>query len=163
MASRYDEDLVLWTEEQGRELRAAAGAGWNAPIDWANVAEEIESLGRSERHALSSHVAIVIEHLLKLQASPAAEPARGWRDSIRRARQRIEDVLEDSPSLRRNVADVIARQTPRARALVLANLEDYGEQPKADIGTAAFTEAEVLGDWLPDNDRKRDGRRASEA
>ena len=76
MGSLYDQDLVLWSEEQARELRAAANAGWNAPIDWENVAEEIESLGRSERHALASHLAIVIEHLMKLQASPATEPAR---------------------------------------------------------------------------------------
>ena len=43
MSGLYDQDLVLWTEEQARELRVAANAGWNAPIDWENVAEEIES------------------------------------------------------------------------------------------------------------------------
>ena len=100
MGNLYDQDLVLWSEEQGRALRVAARAGWNTPIDWENVAEEIESLGRSERRALTSHIAVVIEHLLKLQASPAAEPARGWRDTIRRTRQQIEEVLEESPSLR---------------------------------------------------------------
>jgi hypothetical protein len=90
MGDLYDQDLVLWSEEQARALRAAAGAGWNAPIDWKNVAEEIESLGRSERHALAGHIAPVIEHLLKPQASPATEPARGWRDTIRRARREID-------------------------------------------------------------------------
>ena len=69
MGDLYDQDLVLWSEEQGRALRAAAGAGWNAPIDWENVAEEIESLGRSERHALASHIALVIEHLLKISVA----------------------------------------------------------------------------------------------
>jgi hypothetical protein len=152
MGNLYDQDLVLWSEEQGRALRAAAGAGRNAPIDWENVAEEIESLGRSERHALASHIAIVIEHLLKLQASPATEPARGWRDTIRRARQKIEDVLEESPSLRREVTALIGRETPRARALVHANFQDYGEQPRIDIESVGYTEAQVLGDWLPEND-----------
>ena len=90
MGSMYDQDLVRWSEEQARALREAAHAGWNAPIDWENVAEEIESLGRSERHALASHIALVIEHLLNLQASPATEPARGWRDTIRRARREID-------------------------------------------------------------------------
>jgi hypothetical protein len=152
MGDLYDQDLVLWSEEQGRALRAAAGAGWNAPIDWENVAEEIESLGRSERHALASHIAIVIEHLLKLQASPAAEPARGWRDAIRRTRQKIEDVLEESPSLRRDVAGLIVKQTSRALALVRMNFEDYGEQPLIDIESVTYTDAQVLGDWLPDKD-----------
>jgi hypothetical protein len=150
MDSRYEQDLVLWSEEQARALRAAAGAGWNAPIDWENVAEEIETLGRSERHAIARHVALVIEHLLKLQASPATEPARGWRDTIRRTRGSIEDVLAESPSLRGEVAAVIARQTPRARALVRANLQDYGEQPRIDIDAVDYAEAQVLGDWLPD-------------
>src|SRR5262252_9356703 len=93
MGNRYDEDLVLWAEEQGRALRAAARAGWNAPIDWENVAEEIETFGRSERHALASRIAVVVEHLMKLQVSPATDPARGWRDTIRRARREIQRRL----------------------------------------------------------------------
>jgi hypothetical protein len=149
MDSLYDQDLVLWAEQQGRELRAAAGAGWNAPIDWENVAEEIETLGRSERRSLASHITNVIEHLLKLQASPIGEPTRGWRDSVRHARTEIEDVLADSPSLRREVAAVIARQVPRARAIVRANLEDHGEQPRIDLDAVSYTEQQVLGDWLP--------------
>jgi hypothetical protein len=152
MGNLYDQDLVLWTEEQARALRTAANAGWNAPIDWENVAEEIESLGRSERHALASHVAIVIEHLLKLQASPATDPVRGWRDTIRRARQKIEVVLEESPSLRREISAIVDRQMPRARALVGANFQDYSEQPRVDIESLTYTESQVLGDWLPEND-----------
>jgi hypothetical protein len=149
MDSLYDQDLVLWSEAQARALRAAANAGWNAPIDWDNVAEEIESLGRSERQALASHIAVVIEHLLKLQASLATEPVRGWRDTIRRARGDIERKLEESPSLRREVAGLIARETPRVRTMEHANFQDYGEQPLEDIAAVAYTEAQVLGDWLP--------------
>jgi hypothetical protein len=151
MGSLYDQDLVLWSEEQARELRAAANAGWNAPIDWENVAEEIESLGRSERHALASHLAIVIEHLMKLQASPATEPARGWRDTIRRARREIERRLKDSPSLRREVAGIVAGEVVSVRLLVSANLQDYGEQPRINIDTVTYTEDQVLADWLPDD------------
>jgi hypothetical protein len=152
MGDLYDQDLVLWSEEQGRALRAAAGAGWNAPIDWENVAEEIESLGRSERHALASHIAIVIEHLLKLQTSPATEPVRGWRDTIRRARREIDRRLKDSPSLRREVSNLVADELASARSLVRANLQDYGEQSRVDIASVTYIEAQVLGDWLPDND-----------
>jgi hypothetical protein len=152
MDNLYDQDLVLWSEAQARALREAAGAGWNAPIDWENVAEEIESLGRSERRTLASHIETVIEHLLKLQASPAAEPARGWRDTIRRARDDIEEVLAESPSLRREVVDIIAKQTKRARNLVRASLQDYGEHPLIELDSVSYTEAQVLGDWMPDND-----------
>jgi hypothetical protein len=149
MDGLYDHDLVLWSEAQARALRAAADAGWNAPIDWENVAEEIERLGRSERLALASHIGVVIEHLLKLQASPATEPSRGWRDSIRRARGQIERKLEESPSLRREIVALTARETLRARALVRANFQDHGEQPLADIDAIEYSEAQVPGDWLP--------------
>jgi hypothetical protein len=152
MESRYDQDLVLWTEQQGRALRSAATAGWNVPIDWENVAEEIESLGRSERHALASHIAVVIEHLLKLQTSPAIDPARGWRDTIRRARGEIERRLEGSPSLRRELVGMIEQEMRRTRSMVRANLQDYGEQPRIDIESVTYAEAQVLGDWLPDTE-----------
>ena len=152
MGSLYHEDLVLWAEEQGRALRAAARAGWNAPIDWENVAEEIETLGRSERHALASHIAVVIEHLLKLQVSPATDAARGWRDTIRRAPREIQRRLKESPSLRREVANIVLDELAAARSLVLANLQGYGEQPRADIDALNYTEAQALGDWMPEAD-----------
>jgi hypothetical protein len=149
MGSIYDQDLVRWSEEQARALREAASAGWNAPIDWENVAEEIESLGKSDRRALASHIAIVIEHLLKIQTSPAREPVRGWMDTIRRARREIERLLKESPSLRREIADMMTEEFPGARTMVEANLRDYGEQPLIDIGLTTYTEDQVLGDWMP--------------
>jgi hypothetical protein len=146
----YDQDLVLWSEEQARALRAAANAGWNAPIDWENVAEEIEGLGRSDRRALASHIAIVIEHLLKLQASAAREPARGWKDTIRRARKEIERLLAESPSLGRDVAAIVAKEFPHARAMVRDGFQDYDEQPLIDLDQVAYSEEQVLGDWMPE-------------
>jgi hypothetical protein len=63
--SRYDTDLLLWSEEQALALRAAAREGSNAPIDWEHVAAEIESLGIAESRAPASHIGTVIEHPLK--------------------------------------------------------------------------------------------------
>ena len=61
-------------------------------------------------------------------------------------------MLEESPSLRREVAGLIVKQTSRVRALVRANFEDHGEQPRIDINSVTYTEAQVLGDWLPENE-----------
>ena len=47
-ARLYEEDFVRWTEEQSRALREAALSPTNTPLDWENLAEEIESLGRSK-------------------------------------------------------------------------------------------------------------------
>ena len=96
----YDEDFVLWSKQQAEALRAAGRGATNQPIDWENVAEEIDSLARSEKRELGSQIRRVVEHLLKLEYSPAAGPRRGWVASIIDARSEIEDVLDDSPSLR---------------------------------------------------------------
>jgi hypothetical protein len=79
MPTLYDEDVALWAEQQGRLLREAARRGNNGPIDWDNVAEEIESLGNVQAHEIRRRLARIVEHLLKLQFSPAREPRRGWR------------------------------------------------------------------------------------
>jgi hypothetical protein len=147
----YEQDIVRWSAEQARALRGAGMARTNTPdpIDWDNVAAEIESLGRSERSALRSRLASIIEHLMKLQASPAELPRNDWMDSIDAQRREIERLLEDSPSLRGEVPGLIEGETPRARRAVLRTLVRYGEQPATDLGQLSYTEEQVLGDWFP--------------
>jgi hypothetical protein len=66
--SDYDLDFYAWTQRQGSLLRRlAAGERVNdADLDWPNIAEEIETLGRSERGAVASRIRNVVEHLMKL-------------------------------------------------------------------------------------------------
>ncbi|MBV8523658.1 MAG: DUF29 family protein, partial [Acetobacteraceae bacterium] len=94
-------------------------------------------------------IAIVIEHLLKLQSSPAEDPKRKWKATVRRARLAIEHRLRRNPSLRREVPEMIAETMARVRQLVRDNLNDYNEQPKVDLDSLSYTEAQVLGDWFP--------------
>ena len=147
-AELYDTDIVLWAEEQAAALRDAARAGTNLPIDWENVAEEIESLGKSQRHELRSRLMVIIEHLLKLEHSPAFEPRSGWMRTIDRERSEIEIVLDDSPSLRREVARLIGSNSQRAARLATSDLFGYGEAV-AKLPTPDYTEEQVLGDWFP--------------
>jgi hypothetical protein len=145
----YDADLALWAADQARALREASHAGTNLPIDWENVAEEIESLGRSQGRELASRIAVVLVHLLKLQASPAAEPRAGWRESIAQQRNDIERVLADSPSLRPTVGDVIENELGKARRVAELALAEYGEQPRQHLATVRYSVDQVLGDWFP--------------
>ena len=66
--SLYETDVAAWADEQARLLRAAAAGDQEsrARIDWENVIEEIETLGRTERRELLSHLEIILIHLLKL-------------------------------------------------------------------------------------------------
>jgi len=103
----YEQDFYDWTVEQAAALREAGARRLNLALDFENLAEEIESLGRSDRRALARHVKRVIEHLLKLQYSPAEEPRPGWQDSVDRHRQDVRAHLSDSPSLRGHLENVL--------------------------------------------------------
>jgi len=150
--SLYHEDIVLWSTDQARALRNAGVARINTPdpIDWENVAEEIESLGRSERSALRSRIGVILEHLMKLTASPRKAPRRGWLETILSQRVEIDRSLADSPSLRREVARLIAEETVRARKSAADNLALYRETPMVDLSQLAYSEEQLLSDWLPD-------------
>ena len=146
----YDTDFVLWAESQARALRDAGRAGTNLPIDWENVAEEIEAFGKLQVRELASRIRTILVHLMKLQTSGATEPRAGWRETIVEQRSEIERLIEDSPSLRQIVGRVIAREIGAAQRQVGAALAEHGETPRMDMERIGYSEAEVLGDWLPD-------------
>lgn len=114
-APGYDEDLVLWSERQAALIRA----GRLDLVDWQNVAEEIESLGASERRAVGHRIEILMMHLLKWQYQPVHR-SRSWRATIRTQRGRIERLLKQSPSLRREVPEISADHYGLAREMASA-------------------------------------------
>ena len=78
--SKYDEDFYAWTQEQAEYLRAGL---WSV-VDAVHVAEEIEDMGREQRHAVESHVTNLLVHLLKWRYQ-AGRRSRSSRVSIRNA------------------------------------------------------------------------------
>ncbi|HEY0836922.1 MAG TPA: DUF29 domain-containing protein [Azospirillum sp.] len=98
----YDEDFYAWTQAQAAEIRRAGAARDNAPIDWENVAEEIESMGRSEWSEIDSRLTVLIVHLLKwLYCRELLDHcARPWRLTINEQRKMLKKRLKQSPSLR---------------------------------------------------------------
>src|SRR5262252_9818951 len=104
--TRYDEDFYTWTQEQAALLREGAVQ----ELDLANLAEEIESLGKSDRRALGSHLRNLMLHLLKWQYQPSGrQTGHSWRASIRNARLEIAVLLEDSHTYEREVPQLLAR------------------------------------------------------
>ena len=144
----YREDVFAWAMEQARLIRA----GRFEVLDRENVAEEIESVGRSVRSELRSRVGTVVEHLLKLEGSSAVEPRRGWTATVRRSRLAVEDLLDEAPSLRRELPAMLREQMTRTGQLVIEQLQDADESAetvRARLGSGGFTAEEVFGDWLP--------------
>jgi hypothetical protein len=154
----YDEDFFAWSQGQAEALRSSARGGSNQQLDWDNLAEEIESLGRSERRELRSRISTIIEHLVKLGHSPASDPRNDWQDTIRRERVEIERLLEDSPSLARQVSNLIKKETPHGVEAAIAALARRGELPsslqptlkaKPGLDLFSYSQDQILGDWFP--------------
>jgi hypothetical protein len=106
----YDTDFYAWTQAQAEALRAK---DWNA-LDREHLAEEIESLGASERRAIRSHLRILLMHRLKWAYQPDKH-SESCRSSMYTARVFIEETVQDSPSLRGFLPEALAWAYPRVR------------------------------------------------
>jgi hypothetical protein len=136
----YDTDLVLWSERQADALRRRAAN----EIDWDNIAKEIESLGEHDRRDLASRIQSVLDHLIRLRASPATEPRRGWKRTLIVQRDGLRKLLDKSPSLRSLVGGIIAAELPMARRLALLALAEHGKTATIDVAALSFSDEEVL-------------------
>ena len=109
-ATRYEDDVHAWAQEQVHLLQAGA---W-ARLDIEHIADEIADVGRSERHALTSALCVILLHLLKWYHQPTRR-SRSWVTSIRTQRSIVAERLEDSPSLKSQIQALIDRAYHRAR------------------------------------------------
>ena len=99
----YDRDFFAWAGEQAALLRA----GRLAEADIAHIAEEIESMGRSEKRELVSRLKVLLVHLLKWQFQPGGR-GNSWRLTIAEQRREVAEHLDDNPSLRARLAEAMA-------------------------------------------------------
>ena len=135
----YEGDFALWAEQQAAHLRA----GRFGALDIENVAEEIESLSRSDKREVVSRLATIIEHLLKLAFSADEQPRAGWWHTVRRERHKIEELLQESPSLRPQLPAFATRAWRNAPALAGYGLsaEEAARLPKGPV----LGPAELMG------------------
>jgi hypothetical protein len=142
---RYEDDLFAWTQEQAALLRAQTVDG----IDWENLAEEIESMGRRDRRELKSRLRVILLHLLKWQAQPKLRGG-GWRKTLLTQRVEIRDLLQQSPSLRREVPGLIRDAYPDA---VKEAMDETGLRADVFPNTCPYAPDDVLDeDHLPTTD-----------
>lgn len=115
--SLYESDFYQWVQQTAGAIKAKAFD----QVDWDNVIEEIESMGRSERRELKSRLIVLLEHLLKLHywVSEREQNERGWRNTIIEQRRQIHLVLDDSPSLRAVLAGIYCDAYRQAREDVI--------------------------------------------
>ena len=99
----YEHDYYTWARAQAQALRERKVSG----LDWDNLAEEVEDLGKVERHRLESHLESLLMHLLKWVYQPQRR-SRSWSNSIREHRFRIQRVLRDNPGLKATLPQLFA-------------------------------------------------------
>ena len=108
--SLHDSDFYAWSLEQAALLRA----GRVDKADLSAIAEEIESVGKTEKRELISRLTVLLLQLLKWQYQQAGR-GNSWRLSIANARDEIADLLDDSPSLKTVLDGVTASAYRHAR------------------------------------------------
>jgi hypothetical protein len=102
MSDTYETDILEWSEHQAELLRRhAAGEKLNEALDWANIAEEIESVGRDQLRAVNSLLVQALTHDLKASAWPLSREVLGWRAEARRFRGDAADRF--TPAMRQRI------------------------------------------------------------
>jgi hypothetical protein len=119
----YEKDFYAWSNEQSALLRA----GKLSEADIGHIAEEIESMGRTEKRELISRLTVLLLHLLKWRFQPARRTA-SWEASIQVQRNRLADHLDDNPSLK-----------PLLPAALAAAYRDATLEAVAETGLPATT------------------------
>ncbi len=113
--SLYEQDFYAWANEQVALLRA----GKLSAADIEHIAEEIESMGKTEKRELVSRLTVLLLHLLKWQFQPERRGS-SWEATIRNQRLDIDDHLADNPSLKARLQDAIKAAYERARNIATA-------------------------------------------
>ena len=150
--SLYQTDYYAWTKQQAAALRALAARRANSTLDLENLAEEVESLGRSDLNTVRSQVQRIIEHLLKLEHSPSAQPRADWRHSVRQAREQVEDHI--TASMLADIMADLAKLFERGRHEAAFGLRKHGENDAAKALPQACPyrfDQIVDQDWYPAN------------
>ena len=105
----YEQDYYQWLETtikrlHDRQLQAD---------DIDNLIEELKTWGRTEKKVLRSHLRLIVMHLLKWRYQPNKR-SKSWQITIRNNRFDVEESLQDSPSLKSQLAELVAQCYPRA-------------------------------------------------
>jgi hypothetical protein len=140
---RYEEDLYAWSLEQIALLRARRADR----LDWDHLAEEIEWMVGRDRRELKNRLRIVLLHLLKWQGQPGKR-GTSWRKSLRTQRGHIRDLLQESPSLRRLVPELVREAF---RDALKDAADETGLPPDRFPSDCPYAPDDVLSEeYLPD-------------
>jgi len=142
----YDRDFYAWANEQAALLRA----GLLSAADIEHIAEEIESMGRSEQQQLESRLTVLLLHLLKWRFQPNLR-GNSWRLTVKEQRSRITRHLRKNPSLQAVLEETIA--DAYSDAIIEAERET-GLSDSTFPAACPWTFPQIMdGDFWPEDER----------
>ena len=126
----YELDYYQWTQAMVEALRERDYSS----IDWDNLIEEIEDMGKSQKRAIESLLMRLTEHLLKLKywESQKERNAKHWRSEVVNFRILLHKRLKESPSLKAKIAEIYAEIFPGCKRSV-EQLFELPEQANLDL------------------------------
>lgn len=144
----YDQDFHAWALDQAARLRRMPAERVNEPIDWEQLAEEVEDLAKRERLKSISFLEHVIEHLLKIEHARDPEPIPHWVREVRAFRKNFRRVTSPSVEarLRADLAEHYAAAREDAEAAMLRDPTFLDRAPR----TCPYSYEQIAGDWLPE-------------
>jgi Domain of unknown function DUF29 len=110
MYPSHEKDTYGWAVHTVQLLRNKK----MSEVDFDNIIEEMEALGRSEKHELINRLSLVISHLLKWQFQPNMR-GHSWIYSIKEQRIQVKIHLEDNPSLKSKLDESLGNAYKIAR------------------------------------------------
>jgi hypothetical protein len=113
MIPKHDEDFYGWAMANATLLKQKK----YQEVDMDMIIEELEEMGRSNKHALISRLAQLVFHLLKWQYQPDFR-GRSWEGSIEGQREEIGLLLQDSPSLKNKIDECFPVAYKKSKSLI---------------------------------------------
>ena len=144
----YDQDFYAWAKRNAELLRQ----GRTSEVDTEHIAEELESMTRSEKRELVNRLAILMAHLLKWQLQPMRR-SNSWKNTIEVQREDGIELLEDSPSLRHEIDENLQRAYGKATRLAAAET-GMNREAFPDVYPYSVDQVLAAGFW-PEQEAQR--------
>jgi flagellar biosynthesis component FlhA len=108
----YEQDFNQWLKITANLLQEKNFK----EIDLDNLIIELESMGKNNKRELISRLIILIMHLLKWKYQPQKQ-SKSWLTTINEQRLQLELILEQNPSLKREIEQIITQRYEKARKM----------------------------------------------
>lgn len=139
----HEKDLYGWALHTAELLRSQK----MNEVDFENIIEEMEALGRTEQDELTSRLIVLLTHLLKWQYQPTMK-GHSWKYSIIEQRKKCKIRIKKSPSLKSKMNEILEDAYDVATSIAA---RETGLEGKVFPQSCPYTFEQIMDDqFYPD-------------